>query len=145
MAKSLRHKKCVAADEWAENVDNNAFTNAAAIANLKAAIAAANIVGMKANADWQNVADNIPILKMANGVTQEYAGYKDTGIKQADVNLLAYPLKTITDTTQIRKDLEFYSARVPNEGTPAMTQGYLRCYTHGLAMVKKHIIGLKSL
>ena len=116
-------KNVVAADEWAENVDNNAFTNAAAIANLKAAIAAANILGMNANTDWQNVADNIPILKMINGVTQEYAGYKDTGIKQADVNLLAYPLKQITDTTQIRKDFEFYSARVPNEGTPAMTQG----------------------
>ncbi len=113
----------VAADEWAENVDNNAFTNAAAIDNLKAAIAAANILGMPANSDWQNVADNIPILKMSNGVTQEYATYKDTGIKQADVNLLAYPLKIITDTVQIRKDLEFYSKRVPNEGTPAMTQG----------------------
>ena len=116
-------KNVVAADEWAENVDNNAFTNAAAITNLKAAIAAANILGLNANNDWQNVADNIPILKMRNGVTQEYAGYKDTGIKQADVNLLAYPLKIITDTAQIRKDLEFYSVRVPNEGTPAMTQG----------------------
>lgn len=116
-------KNVVAADEWAENVDNNAFTNAAAIANLKAAIATADVLGMKANEDWQHVADNIPILKMTNGVTQEYAGYKDTGIKQADVNLLAYPLKTITDTVQIRKDLEFYSARVPDEGTPAMTQG----------------------
>ena len=116
-------KNVVAADEWAENVDNNAFTNAAAIANLKAAVAAANILGLKADDDWNNVADNIPILKFENGVTKEYAAYKDTGIKQADVNLLAYPLKIITDTAQIRKDLEFYSARVPNEGTPAMTQG----------------------
>jgi kojibiose hydrolase len=116
-------KNVVAADEWAENIDNNAFTNAAAIANLKAAVAAANVLSLNANTDWQNVADNIPILKMQNGVTQEYAGYKDTGIKQADVNLLAYPLKIITDTAQIRKDLEFYSVRVPNEGTPAMTQG----------------------
>jgi len=113
----------VAADEWAENVDNNAYTNGAAIANLKAAITAANILGISANSDWQNVADNIPILKMQNGVTQEYVGYKDTGIKQADVNLLAYPLKIITDTTQIKKDLAFYSQRVPDQGTPAMTQG----------------------
>jgi len=113
----------VAADEWAENVDNNAFTNAAAIANLKAAVAAANVLGLKADDDWNNVAMNIPILKFENGVTKEYASYKDTGIKQADVNLLAYPLKIITDTAQILKDLEFYSVRVPNEGTPAMTQG----------------------
>ncbi|HYJ62637.1 MAG TPA: glycoside hydrolase family 65 protein [Parafilimonas sp.] len=116
-------KNVVAADEWAENVDNNAFTNAAAIANLKAAVAAANVLGLKADDDWNNVAMNIPILKFENGVTKEYASYKDTGIKQADVNLLAYPLKIITDTAQIRKDLEFYSVRVPNEGTPAMTQG----------------------
>ena len=116
-------KNVVAADEWAENVDNNAFTNAAAIANLKAAVAAANILGLKANDDWNDVAANIPILKFSNSVTKEYATYKDTGIKQADVNLLAYPLKIITDTIQIRKDLEFYSKHVPDEGTPAMTQG----------------------
>ncbi|MGN6213454.1 glycoside hydrolase family 65 protein [Parafilimonas sp.] len=116
-------KNVVAADEWAENVDNNAFTNAAAIANLKAAIAAANILGLKWNTDWQTVADNIPILKMPNGVTQEHAQYKGEGIKQADANLLAYPLKTITDTAQVSKDLAYYSTRVPDEGTPAMTQG----------------------
>lgn len=113
----------VAADEWAENVDNNAFTNGAAISNLKAAIKAAKVLGLKWNNDWQNVADNIPILKFDNGIIQEYAGYKDTGIKQADVDLLAYPLKIVTDTAQIRRDLEFYSKRVPDQGTPAMTQG----------------------
>jgi trehalose/maltose hydrolase-like predicted phosphorylase len=116
-------KNVVAADEWAENVDNNAFTNAAAKANLKAAIAAANILGIHPDADWQNVADNIPILKMENGVTKEHAQYKGEGIKQADVNLLAYPLKEITDEAQVKKDLEYYSTRIPNEGTPAMTQG----------------------
>ena len=115
-------KDVVAADEWAENVDNNAFTNAAAIANLQNATAAAAILGLKADANWQNVANNIPILKMEKGVTREFASYKGEGIKQADVNLLAYPLKTITDPAQIKKDLEYYDTRVPNEGTPAMTQ-----------------------
>ncbi|MEO7212835.1 glycoside hydrolase family 65 protein [Mucilaginibacter sp.] len=116
-------KNVVAADEWAENIDNNAFTNAAAQVNLKNATAAAKILGITANPDWMNVANNIPILKMDNGVTQEHAQYKGEGIKQADVNLLAYPLKTITDPAQIKKDLEYYETRVPNEGTPAMTQG----------------------
>lgn len=115
-------KNVVAADEWAENIDNNAFTNAAAIANLQNAAAAAKILGEKADADWQLVAQNIPILKMDNGVTREHATYNGEGIKQADVNLLAYPLKTITDAGQIKKDLEYYETRVPNEGTPAMTQ-----------------------
>ena len=115
-------KNVVAADEWAENVDNNAFTNAAAKSNLQFATEAAKLLGISPDSDWMNVANNIPILKMENGVTREHATYKGEGIKQADVNLLSYPLKQITDLSQIKKDLEYYSTRVPNEGTPAMTQ-----------------------
>lgn len=112
----------VAADEWAENVNNNAFTNAAAKANLRYATEAAQVLGLKADADWMHVAQNIPILKMEDDVTREHATYRGEGIKQADVNLLAYPLKEITDPGQVRKDLEYYETRVPDEGTPAMTQ-----------------------
>ncbi len=115
-------KNVVAADEWAENVDNNAFTNAAAKANLNNANAAAKILGYSSNADWKLVADNIPILKLEDGTTKEHASYHGEGIKQGDVNLLAYPLTEITDPAQIKKDLEYYEQRVPNEGTPAMTQ-----------------------
>jgi len=115
-------KNVVAADEWAENVDNNAFTNAAAKSNLQNATEAAKILGIIPNPDWMNVANNIPILKMENGVTSEHASYHGEKIKQTDVNLLAYPLKQITDVNQIRKDLEYYETRIPDEGTPAMTQ-----------------------
>jgi len=116
-------KDVVAADEWAENVDNDAFTNAAAIANLQNAALAAKILGVKADPDWQMVAQNIPMPKFDHGVTKEFETYNGEGIKQADVNLLAYPLKTITEPSSIKKDLEYYETRVPNEGTPAMTQG----------------------
>ena len=112
----------MAADEWAENVDNNAFTNAAARANLQYATEAAQVLGLSPDPDWALVASNIPILKMENGVTKEHATYTGEGIKQADVNLLSYPLKEVTDPAAIRKDLEYYETRVPNEGTPAMTQ-----------------------
>lgn len=115
-------KNVVAADEWAENVDNNAFTNAAAKANLQYAAQAAIILGISPDPDWMNVANNIPILKTDNGVTQEHATYHGEGIKQADVNLLAYPLNEVRDPKQIQKDLEYYETRVPDEGTPAMTQ-----------------------
>ncbi|HUZ59955.1 MAG TPA: hypothetical protein VMU83_14370 [Hanamia sp.] len=111
----------VAADEWAENVDNNAYTNAAAKTNLKYAIMAAKILHQPINPDWADVEKNIPILKLPNGVTSEYAGYNGEKIKQADVNLLAYPLKEITDPEQIKKDLEYYESKV-GEGSPAMTQ-----------------------
>ena len=115
-------KNVVAADEWAENVDNNAFTNAAARANLRFATEAAKLLGITPDPDWNHVAGNIPILKMENGVTREHATYKGEGIKQADVNLLSYPLKEVTDPAQVKKDLEYYETRVPDEGTPAMTQ-----------------------
>lgn len=45
----------VAADEWAENVDNNAFTNAAAKLNLKNANLVAAILGLPQNKDWELV------------------------------------------------------------------------------------------
>ena len=124
-------KNVVAADEWAENVDNDAFTNAAAQRNLQVATAAAQLLGLRANPDWLHVAQNIPILKMADGVTQEHATYRGEGIKQGDVNLLAYPLKVVTDPAQIRKDLAYYETRVPTEGTPAMTQAiFALLYSH---------------
>ncbi|HEV8286520.1 MAG TPA: glycoside hydrolase family 65 protein [Chitinophagaceae bacterium] len=115
-------KNVVAADEWAENVDNNAFTNAAAKSNLQYATEVAKILNIIPNPDWADVANNIPILKLENGVTSEHASYHGEKIKQADVNLLAYPLKQITEAGQIKKDLEYYETRVPDEGTPAMTQ-----------------------
>ncbi len=113
-------KNVVAADEWAENVDNNAFTNAAAKANLQYAILAANILHQPVDNDWADVEQNIPILKLSNGVTSEFEGYHGQKIKQADVNLLAYPLKETTDQQQIKKDLAYYEEKV-GEGSPAMT------------------------
>lgn len=115
-------KNVVAADEWAENVDNNAWTNAAAKAVLNYATEAAKIIGTTADTDWLEVAQNIPILKMENRVTKEHATYQGEGIKQADVNLLSYPLKEVVDPKEVLKDLEYYEKRIPNEGTPAMTQ-----------------------
>ena len=115
-------KNVVAADEWAENVDNDAFTNAAAKAVLQNAIEAARILNISPDADWADVAINIPILKFEDGVTKEHATYHGEGIKQADANLLSYPLKEITDPKQTKTDLEYYAKRVPDEGTPAMTQ-----------------------
>jgi trehalose/maltose hydrolase-like predicted phosphorylase len=113
-------KNVVAADEWAENVDNNAFTNSAAKENLLYAISAAKILRQPVDPEWADVEKNIPILKLDNGVTSEHAAYHGEKIKQADVNLLAYPLKEITNPQQIKKDLEYYESRI-GEGSPAMT------------------------
>lgn len=66
-----------------------------------------------------HVASNIPILKFENGVTKEHETYAGEKIKQADVNLLAYPLHEITNASDIRKDLEYYEPRMGLG--PAMT------------------------
>jgi protein-glucosylgalactosylhydroxylysine glucosidase len=113
-------RNVVAADEWAENVDNNAFTNAAAKASLRYAVMAANILHQPVDSNWVDVERNIPILKLSNGVTAEHAAYHGEKIKQADVNLLGYPLQEYTDPQQIKKDLEYYETRI-GEGSPAMT------------------------
>ncbi len=112
-------RNVVAADEWAENVDNDAFTNAAAKANLQYALEAAKILGFVSDEDWKLVAQNIPILKFPDGITREHATYNGEKIKQADANLLAYPLREITNPSDIRRDLEYYEPRI-GEG-PAMT------------------------
>lgn len=115
-------KNVVAADEWAENVDNNAFTNAAAKRNLEYAAQCASVLGIEAPKEWLEIAPQIPIRKLSNGVTSEHDSYNGQSIKQADVNLLAFPLKVITERAQIEKDLKYYEAKVPERETPAMTQ-----------------------
>lgn len=115
-------RNVVCADEYAENVDNNAFTNAAAKLNLEYANAAAKVLGLPTNGQWEEIAHKLVFTKMDNGVTREHDTYTGQDIKQADVNLLAYPLKVITDPEQIEKDLAYYREKVPYANTPAMTQ-----------------------
>lgn len=115
-------KNVVCADEWAENVDNNAYTNAIAKLNLQYATECAKVLNQPAEKEWAQIAENLVFSKMENGVTREHDSYAGQNIKQADVNLLAYPLKVITDKNQIRRDLEYYETKVPYQDTPAMTQ-----------------------
>ena len=112
-------RNVVGADEWAENIDDNAFTNGVAIEALNAATAAAKELGKTPDQDWEKVAKDIPILTFENGITQEHATYKGEAIKQADVNLLAYPLSVVTEEAQIKRDLEYYEKVMSPEG-PAM-------------------------
>ncbi len=110
----------VAADEHAENVDNNAFTNATAIIALRSAAKAARALNQEPDPQWEHIADNIPILEFPDGTTREHATYEGEMIKQADVNLLSYPLGLIDDPELMRKNLDYYKQRVDPQG-PAMT------------------------
>ncbi|MBS1488562.1 MAG: glycoside hydrolase family 65 protein [Bacteroidetes bacterium] len=109
----------IGANEWQENIDNNAFTNGIVKLVLRQASQAARELGVAPDPDWETVAQNIPILKFPDGTTKENATYDGVMIKQADVNLLAYPLGVITDNAQIEKDLKYYESRMSPAG-PAM-------------------------
>ena len=90
-----------------------------AITVLRYATQAAKELGLVPDADWEHVAQNIIILKFPDGTTKENATYDGVTIKQADVNLLAYPLEIVSDRNQIEKDLKYYEPRYSPEG-PAM-------------------------
>ncbi|MBL7844482.1 MAG: glycoside hydrolase family 65 protein [Cyclobacteriaceae bacterium] len=134
----------IGANEWEENIDNNAFTNGMAITVLKYATQAATLLGIKPDPDWMLVANNIPILKFTDGTTQENATYNGVDIKQADVNLLAFPLDVITSRDQIEKDLKYYEPRMAKDG-PAMGNSVLATLYARLGnMDKAHELFIKS-
>jgi trehalose/maltose hydrolase-like predicted phosphorylase len=110
----------IGANEYAENIDNNAYTNGMSITVLRYAAQAARELGLEPDADWEHVADNIPILAFEDGTTRENTTYEGETIKQADVNLLAYPMDIITDEDRIRQDLDYYEPRLDERG-PAMS------------------------
>lgn len=109
----------VGANEFAPNVNDNAFTNGSAKTILNYAIRAAGVLEITPPTIWKEVADNLRFNFMKDGVMMEHSQYKGEIIKQADVNLLAYPLELITDDRNILKDLEYYEPRMAAEG-PAM-------------------------
>lgn len=114
----------VGADEYAQHVDDNAFTNASAIESLKNTIKAAKILNEPINQKWITISNKL-LIHTKNGITQNYKGYEGQMIKQADVNLLAYPLNVITDKGQIERDLEYYAEKIDKKDGPAMASGVL--------------------
>ncbi len=112
-------KNVVGADEFAPNVDDNAFTNGSVNVVLNYANVAASALNIQADPAWKEVADHISFNYFDDGVMKEHADYRGEIIKQADVNLLAYPLELVTDREAILRDLNYYEARIAEDG-PAM-------------------------
>jgi trehalose/maltose hydrolase-like predicted phosphorylase len=112
-------KNVVGANEFAPNVNDNAFTNGAAITALQFTTKAALAVGEIPNPDWKTISEKIRILKLKDGTTKEHENYNGEIIKQADVNLLSYPLNIVSDKASILKDLKYYEPKL-DKGGPAM-------------------------
>lgn len=98
-------RNVVGAAEDQKNVDNEAYTNAAAKENLRAAIEAARVMGVEPNPDWQTVRDNIPILRFPDGTVQANSRYHDQTLTLPEVLFLAYPLREMSDPAEIRRHM----------------------------------------
>lgn len=109
------------ADEYVNGVTDNAFTNASASLALEYACRAGAVCGEQVPSVWKEVSQGLRILQFEDGVTREHATYQGETIKQADVNLLAYPLGKITDPAQQRKDLAYYAERIDQRDGPMMS------------------------
>lgn len=117
-------KNVVGANEFAPNVDDNAFTNGSAKTVLEYAYLAAIELGITPNKQWKEVADHLKFNFFEDGTMMEHTSYDGAIIKQADVNLLAYPLSVVSKKEAIEKDLEYYEPKMAAEG-PAMSHSVL--------------------
>lgn len=126
----------VGSNEFAPNVNDNAFTNGSAVAVLRYAQRAARELEIPENPLWSRVASGIRFNHDKNGVTMEHSKYNGEIIKQADVNLLAYPLEIETDPEQIKRDLQYYEPRIYEDG-PAMGNAILAILTARIGDAEK--------
>ncbi len=111
----------VGANEFAHNVDDNAFTNGSAIVCLNNATKAAKALKETSNLRWAELAAKIKIHYSEQGHILEHSKYAGEEIKQADVNLLTYPLGLVKDKETIVKNLKYYEPKLYADG-PAMSQ-----------------------
>lgn len=109
-------RNVVGSDEFAINVDNDAFTNGGAIQVLKAAAKSAELVGREPDPRWKKIANNLEITTFPDGTVREHDTYEGETIKQADVNLIGFPLDVITDKDIVHKNLDYYEDRITPSG-----------------------------
>lgn len=122
MPERLSVKNVVGADEYAIGVDGDAFTDAAAMCALRYAADAADILGYEPDPVWRGSADHIWFVLMPESmVIKEHDDYNGEMTKQADVELLAYPLGVMTSPEQIKANIDYYSAKIDSVGGPAMS------------------------
>ena len=109
-------KNVVGSDEYAINVNNDAFTNGSARQVLTAAVRAARLMDEVPDPRWQEVADRLVIRRFADGTVREHDTYDGEVIKQADVNLISFPLDVIADPKIVHQNLAYYEGRIDEEG-----------------------------
>ncbi|RDL37525.1 putative ATH1 Acid trehalase, vacuolar [Venustampulla echinocandica] len=110
-------------DEYANNIDNGAFTLGSAAELLEQVNALRVTEGLPINETWGLQAAGIAFPSAPSNITLEYPGMNNSvAVKQADIVLLAYPLDYGQNYTEADKllDLDYYANRQSPDG-PAMT------------------------
>lgn len=130
-------RNVVGADEYAIGVTDNAFTNGAVRRALEAAAKAAGVCGERPDPRWAEIAAGLRILRFPDGTTREHAGYNGERIKQADANLLGYPLGIVADRTALLRDLVYYENRIDPQNGPAMSYSVFAVQYARLGMTGK--------
>ncbi|CAN3501807.1 cell wall acid trehalase Atc1p [Diutina catenulata] len=105
-------------DEYANHVDNGAYTNAGIRAVLGWTVDVARHLGQKVPDKYADVRDHIHLPEQ-NGVTLEFSGMDSSAaIKQADVIMLTYPL--FNDQADGMENMQYYATKQVSYG-PGMT------------------------
>lgn len=111
-------------DEYANHVDNAAYTNAGISQVMKWAVIVGNHLNKLVLEEFLHISGNVflPVSNNLDQITLEYSGMNaSVGIKQADVIMLTYPLQNeLIDSDQAYRNMEFYSRKQVSYG-PAMT------------------------
>ncbi|MET7680357.1 glycosyl hydrolase family 65 protein [Streptomyces sp. NPDC005423] len=114
-------KEVAGPDEYSNGVTDGVYTNAVAATALRAADAAALVLGRPVPADRLRVAGRLRIpYDPKHKVFLQYAGYGGSPIKQADAVLLIYPLEWPMPAGAGAATLDYYTRRTDPDG-PAMT------------------------
>lgn len=114
-------RKVLTPDETAGLVDNSAWTNAMAQANLQIASQAARILDRPIPPRWQQVAEKLWIpFDAAAQRFLEHDRYRGQTTKQADTELLIFPRQLPMSPQAKQATFDYYTARTSPFG-PAMT------------------------
>lgn len=111
-------------DEYANHVDNAAYTMALVSDTLANANKFRSMFAMEENSTWSSQSQNVIISRNEEvGITLEYTGMNGSiDVKQADVVLNTYPLRYETNYTSedSLNDLDYYAGKQSSSG-PGMT------------------------
>ncbi|CAH6721681.1 cell wall acid trehalase Atc1p [[Candida] jaroonii] len=115
-------------DEFANHIDNGAYTNAGIAKLMENVVAAATHLGQEIPSIFSNISDNmnLPSTRDNNASIQdivlEYTGMNNSvAVKQADVIMITYPLDNkLISNEQAVNNMNYYAMKQVSYG-PAMT------------------------